>query len=202
MQNDDLQRRNQRVMVFALIFVVGMVALSFAAVPLYRLFCQVTGLGGTTQTGRAAPQAIPQNTRPITVRFDTAVDARLPWRFTPEVPHLTLQIGQVGFASYAIENTSNHTTSGVAVYNVTPPKAGKYFVKTQCFCFAEQTLKAGEKSNNPVVFFVDPEMLKDPNLRDVQEITLSYRYYPAGSEALEKAMEAVQNAPQGNSQKP
>ena len=191
--NSDLARRNRRIMLYALAFVAGMVALSFAAVPLYRIFCQVTGLGGTPQIGAPLPQGMPENTRPVKILFSTAVDDRLPWTFTPESPTLTVDIGQVALATYKIHNSSNADTAGVAVYNVTPPKAGKYFIKTQCFCFAEQPLAAGASSDIPVIFFLDPKMLDDPNMADVQDITLSYRYYPAGSAELEKALKDFQN---------
>lgn len=188
----ELARRNRRIVFISLIFVFGMLALSFAAVPLYRLFCQVTGLGGTTQTAAAAPSEIPANTRSITIRFDAMVDDGLPWEFKPEQRTIELKIGQSGFTNYTARPLSNQPSSGVAVYNVVPPKAGKYFVKTQCFCFNDQTLAPHQDAHMPIVFYVDPKMLNDPNLNDVQEITLSYRFYPAGSRALDKALEIYQ----------
>jgi len=110
----------------------------------------------------------------------------------PEKKTIPLKIGQTGFANYTARNTGNAPSSGVAVYNVNPPKAGKYFVKTQCFCFNDQTLAAGETAHMPIIFYVDPKMLADPNMQDVQEITLSYRFYRAGSRALEAATQQYQ----------
>ncbi len=188
----DLARRNRRIVIISLLFVFGMLGVSFAAVPLYRLFCQVTGLGGTTQTAVAAPAEIPVNTRDIEIRFDAMVDAALPWEFKPEKKTITLKIGQTGFTNYMARSLSSQTSAGVAVYNVVPPKAGKYFVKTQCFCFNDQALAAHQEAHMPIVFYVDPKMLADPNLNDVQEITLSYRFYPAGSKALEQAIKIYQ----------
>lgn len=190
--NDDLARRNRRIVLISLVFVFGMLAMSFAAVPLYRMFCKVTGLGGTTQTAAAAPTEIPANTRSITIRFDAMVDDALLWEFKPEQKTIDLKIGQSGFTNYFARSLSDKTTAGVAVYNVVPPKAGKYFVKTQCFCFNDQTLTAHQEAHMPIVFYVDPKMLQDPNLNDVQEITLSYRFYPAGSKALDRALEIYQ----------
>lgn len=189
----DLARRNQRVMMFAVVFVMMMVGLCFAAVPLYRAFCQLTGLGGTTQTSSNAPQKIPANTRKITIRFDADVDSKLPWKFGPEQTTFDVLIGQTGMASYLAQNLSDTLTTGVAIHNVTPLKAGKYFVKTQCFCFNNQPLAAHASAHMPLIFYIDPKMLADPNMHDVQEITLSYRFYPAGSAALEKATQAIQN---------
>lgn len=188
----ELARRNRRIVFISLFFVFGMLALSFAAVPLYRLFCQVTGLGGTTQTAAAAPAEIPANTRDIIIRFDGMVDGALPWEFMPEQKTITLKIGQTGFTNYTARSLSGQPSSGVAVYNVVPPKAGKYFVKTQCFCFNDQTLAPHAAAHMPIVFYVDPKMLNDPNLNDVQEITLSYRFYRAGTSALDKALETYQ----------
>lgn len=184
---DDLARRNSRVMIFALIFVCVMVALSFAAVPLYRVFCAATGLEGTTQRSANVPRAIPANTRSIQIRFDASVDSNLPWDFRPAQRTMTLRIGEPGLVHFTARNLSAQATEGIAVHNVTPMKAGKYFVKTQCFCFSNQPLAAHATADLPVTFFVDPKMLKDPNMQDVQEITLSYRFYPTGSKALDQA---------------
>jgi cytochrome c oxidase assembly protein subunit 11 len=193
--NQELARRNVRIVIIGVAFVFGMLALSFAAVPLYRLFCQITGLGGTTQTAAVAPAEVPTNSRDITVRFNSGVDDRLPWDFRPEQQIITLKIGQVGMTNYVAKNISVQPNAGVAVYNVTPPKAGKYFTKTQCFCFNDQSLMPQQQVDMPVVFFVDPKMLADPNMQDVQEITLSYRFYPAGSDALAKAQAEYINQP-------
>ena len=195
MDNKELAQRNGRVMIVALIFVCLMVGVCFAAVPLYRIFCKTTGLGGTTQTAAAAPRAIPANARSITIRFDAGVDAALPWDFRPEQTTLPLKIGQTGFTSFIAHNRTNAPTRGIAVYNVSPYKAGKYFIKTQCFCFSDQPLAAHQTAHLPVVFYVDPGMQADANMADVQEITLSYRFYPASSRSLENATKKLQNAP-------
>jgi cytochrome c oxidase assembly protein subunit 11 len=108
---------------------------------------------------------------------------------------MTVNVGQTGFANYIARSVANTSSAGVAVYNVSPPKAGKYFVKTQCFCFNDQTLAPGQAVDMPVIYFVDPKMLSDPNMQDVKEITLSYRFYPAGSKALDAALEKYQSAP-------
>lgn len=187
MNPSNLARRNRRVVIIALFFAFTMLALSFAAVPLYRIFCQATGLGGTTQNAVRAPDKIPANTRRITIRFDAAVDARLPWRFQPEQNTLSILIGQTGMISYTAHNTSIHATTGIAIHNVNPLKAGKYFVKTQCFCFNNQTLGPHQAAHMPVVFYIDPKILADPNMQDIQEITLSYEFYPAGSQAATDA---------------
>ena len=192
---EQLAKRNQRIMLGAVAIVVVMVALCFASVPLYRVFCQVTGLGGTTQRADAGPKEIPANTRTITIRFDAAVDGALPWKFKPEVPTMPLKIGEKGFTSFVATNKSDKPTRGIAVYNVTPLKVGKYFVKLQCFCFSDQPLNAHQTAHLPVIFYVDPKILADDNMKDVQEITLSYRFYPAGSRQLEDATKKLEAAP-------
>jgi len=155
--------------------VAGMVGLSFAAVPLYRLFCQATGFEGTTQRAAAAPAQA--SSRSITVRFNADTDPGLPWRFEPPARALTLKVGEQAVAFYRARNDARESVVGQAVYNVTPLKAGRYFDKIQCFCFSEQRLGPGESAQMPVVFFVSPEMLADRNMDDVDTITLSYTFY-------------------------
>jgi cytochrome c oxidase assembly protein subunit 11 len=155
--------------------VAGMVGVSFAAVPLYRLFCQVTGFAGTTQTAVAAPAEALD--RVITVRFNADIGKRLPWRFRPDQGAMELQVGEQGLAFFTAANTSDETVAGHAVFNVTPLKAGRYFTKIQCFCFDKQVLEPGESASMPVTFFVDPEIIEDPNLDDVSTITLSYTFF-------------------------
>lgn len=158
--------------------VAGMVGLAFASVPLYRLFCQVTGYGGTTQ--RAAEAAAPVvGERVVTVRFDATTDHHLPWRFQPAQRSVTLRVGEQGLAFYRAENRSDRPVTGRATFNVTPFKAGSYFVKIDCFCFTEQTLAPGEAVDMPVTFYVDPAIAEDPNLDDVKTITLSYTFFRA-----------------------
>lgn len=190
MNNSDLNHRNRRIMLSAVIFVVAMIGVSFAAVPLYRAFCKATGLGGTPQRATSAPTQMPATTRKIQIRFDAMTDAALPWDFRPEQITMDVLIGQNALTNFIARNTSKQKTTGVALYNVNPPKVGKYFVKTQCFCFDNQSLAPGQTAHMPVMFYVDPKMLTDDNMKDVQEITLSYRFYPAGSASLEKAIDS------------
>ena len=186
---DDLHARNRRAMLITLSVVAAMVALSFAAVPLYRKLCQVTGWGGTTQTVEANPHAGKVYDRVISVRFNADTNRDMPWRFMPDANSVDVRVGQDGFISYTAINTGDTPVTGTAVYNVTPLEAGKYFYKTQCFCFSEQTLKPHETVHMPVVFYVDPAIMKDRDLRDVNAITLSYTFYKKDSAALDKAVE-------------
>jgi cytochrome c oxidase assembly protein subunit 11 len=155
--------------------VVGMVMLSFAAVPLYRLFCQMTGFGGTTQEALAAPG--PVLDREITISFNADTDPNLPWRFKPVQLHQTIRVGEQALAAYKAENLTNQPVTGMATYNVTPFEAGPYFHKIACFCFEQQTLKPGEVVNMPVSYFIDPKIADDPYLKDVKHITLSYTFF-------------------------
>lgn len=170
--------RNLRVGLMGAVLVCGMTGLGFAAVPLYRIFCEATGLNGTTQRGLRAPGATGQK---ITVAFDSNVSPKLPWKFAPERRSDTIDIGGRDMAFFTATNTSNHPITGTATFNVTPAQVGKYFTKIQCFCFTQQTLQPGETVRMPVIFFVDPKILNDPDARDVQEITLSYTFYPVDS---------------------
>ena len=168
--------RNLRVALMAASVAAGMVGLSFASVPLYRLFCQVTGFGGTTQRAEAAPaQALGQT---VSVRFDANTSGQLKWAFHPLQGSVTVKFGEQSMAFYEAVNRSEETLTGTAVFNVTPPQAGAYFNKIQCFCFTEQTLKPGERIEMPVSFFVDPDMLEDADAAGIEEITLSYTFYP------------------------
>jgi cytochrome c oxidase assembly protein subunit 11 len=153
----------------------GMLGLTAASVPLYRLFCQATGYGGTTQVAKAAPAAPRAQT--ITVRFDAEVDPALPWQFEPAQREVVVRLGEQHLAYYHARNRSARPIVGQAVYNVTPDKAGAYFDKIACFCFSEQVLQPGEEVDMPVSFFVDSAILDDPNARDVKTITLSYTFF-------------------------
>lgn len=155
--------------------VVGMVGLSFAAVPAYQAFCQITGWGGTTQRAEAAADRT--LSREITVRFDGTVSQGLSWRFKPEQVSQTLRIGETGLAFYEAENLSDRPVTGRATFNVSPAKAGIYFQKIECFCFTEQTLQPGEKVSMPVTYFVDPALADDKYLDEVQTITLAYTFF-------------------------
>jgi cytochrome c oxidase assembly protein subunit 11 len=171
------QRRNRNVAAILFLVAVGMVGAAYAAVPLYQLFCQVTGYGGTTRVASDNPKGI--IAREMTTRFDSNVDGGLAWRVTPARP-ITGKIGSVETITYRAQNLTNKTITGTAVFNVTPERAGSYFKKIECFCFTEQTLKGGQSANMPVVFFVDPRIKQDPDTRNIDEITLSYTFYPAG----------------------
>ena len=156
--------------------VLGMTGLSFAAVPLYRLFCQVTGFGGTTQ--RADRESDRTLDRMITVRFDANVQG-LGWTFRPAQRQVRLRVGETARIAYLAESASDRETVGAATFNVTPELVGAYFNKISCFCFEEQPLAPGEKVELPVVFFVDPAIADDPALDYVDTITLSYTFFPA-----------------------
>lgn len=163
--------------------VLFMLALAFASVPLYRLFCEATGFGGTTQRAERAPGAVAGN---IGVRFDANIQPGLPWRFEPDQTTVRIAPGAKTQISYSAQNLTARTTTGQAVFNVSPDRVGKYFKKIACFCFTEQTLKGGEKAHMPVIFFVDPKIRQDPDTRDIDEITLSYTFYPVESAAASR----------------
>jgi cytochrome c oxidase assembly protein subunit 11 len=187
----DLDKKNKRLMISALLFVAFMIGLSFASVPLYRKLCQITGWGGTTQEVKANPFT-PQG-RTFTVRFNADTDPALPWSFKPDLLSVQVRAGQDGFISYKAENKGSAPVTGTAVYNVTPLEAGRYFYKTQCFCFGEQTLAPKASTHMPVVFFIDPSIAQDPNLKDLTTITLSYTFYKKDTAALDKAVENFGN---------
>ncbi len=175
--------RNRRMLVGLFGLVFGMVGLSFAAVPLYDLFCRVTGYGGTTQVAEETPDRVLD--REIRIRFMADTNRDLPWDFAPEEREVTMQVGEAGLAFYTAENLSDVPVTGMAAYNVLPPKAGIYFNKIQCFCFDEQTLAPGQSVSMPVYFFVDPAIDDDPNLDEVRTITLSYTFFRSGSDESE-----------------
>jgi cytochrome c oxidase assembly protein subunit 11 len=168
--------KNLAVALVSLVF--SMVLLSFASVPIYNLFCKVTGYGGVTarQEFNNYYSSVKGN-RQITIEFDSNVDKALPWRFIPKQKKATITAGQNILIFYESENLSNTDIIGTSIYNITPNKAGKYFVKIHCFCFEEQLLQAGQKMLMPVAFVIDPDLEKDPEMDDVNVITLSYRFY-------------------------
>jgi cytochrome c oxidase assembly protein subunit 11 len=169
--------------------VSGMVGLSFAAVPLYRLFCQVTGYGGTTQVAEALPDQVGE--RIFTVRFNADLNQDMPWRFQPKQREVTLRVGEPGLAFYQAENLATAPVTGTATFNVTPLKVGPYFSKVDCFCFEEQRLAPAEMVDMGVSFFVDPAILEDPRMDDVKTITLSYTFFRALEETEEQAASPV-----------
>ena len=166
--------------------VCGMVGLAFGAVPLYRLFCQVTGFGGTTQVAEEAPVEI--GDRLVTVRFNADTARDLPWHFKPGQREMTVRVGEMAMAVYSAENRSERALVGSSTFNVTPLKAGVYFNKIECFCFEEQTLAPGERVDFPVSFFVDHEIVEDRRLDDVSTITLSYTFFARGEGVTEAAL--------------
>lgn len=167
--------RNRRLAAILTVVACGMVGMAFAAVPLYRVFCQVTGYGGTTQVADAAPQQVLDRT--MTIRFEGFIDDDLPWRFRPEQRSVTVKVGEPALIFFKAENLSELPTAGVATFNVTPLKIGQYFNKVQCFCFNEQVLQPGEKVDMGVSFFVDPAIAEDANAAEVNTITLSYTFF-------------------------
>jgi cytochrome c oxidase assembly protein subunit 11 len=197
-QRSGVRVRSDRNVVLACIAAVaGMGALSYAAVPLYRMFCQVTGFGGTTQKAEKAPDVVLD--RMVTVRFDANVTPGMAWEFEPEQRTMRVKVGENVLAFYKASNKSDKALTGEASFNVSPDIAGSYFAKIECFCFKEQTLAAGETVEMPVSFFVDPKIAEDRDADGVHEITLSYTFYPAkapssGSAAAVKAREAGQGS--------
>ncbi len=178
------ESRNGRTALVLVGLVAGMVGLSFASVPLYRLFCQVTGYGGTTRVAESLPEQIGE--RVLTIRFNSDTHPDLPWAFQPAQRAVELRVGESGLAFYKARNLAARATTGVSTFNVTPQKAGPYFNKVQCFCFEEQTLQPGEEIEMGVSFFVDPAIEDDPNLADVRTITLSYTFLRSLDDLLDE----------------
>lgn len=171
-------RSNRKVALTALTGALAMLGLGFASVPLYRIFCQVTGFGGTTQrVDEATAATVKDSGRTISIRFDANVERNMPWQFKPLQRIDTVSIGARDMALFWAKNTSDQTVTGTASFNVEPEQAARYFNKIQCFCFTEQTLKPGEEVRMPVLYYVDPAILNDPDNKDVQEITLSYTFH-------------------------
>ncbi|KPP93373.1 MAG: cytochrome c oxidase assembly protein [Erythrobacter sp.] len=178
----ETSRRNLRTGLFALLFAAFMLGLGYAAVPLYDLFCRVTGFAGTTQVASeddAARAAAAGVNRTISVRFDASTASGMPWSFRPDQRTETVRIGERDIATYTAVNNSDEPITGTATFNVEPAQAGRYFQKVQCFCFTEQTLQPGEKVNMPVLFYIDPAIEQDEVMADVEQITLSYTFHRA-----------------------
>ena len=178
-----LERKNRRVGLLALLAAVAMLGLGYAAVPLYDLFCRVTGFGGTTQratlvqAAAAADFAASAGAPTISIRFDANTARDMPWTFRPRQVTDTVQIGQRDMAVFEAKNLSSVPITGTASFNVEPEQAGAYFNKIQCFCFTEQTLRPGQEVSMPVLYFVDPKALDDPAMQGVEQITLSYTFH-------------------------
>ena len=171
-------RANARTGFMAAAIAVAMVGVGFAAVPLYKVFCQVTGFDGTTMRVSEAQAATVQAVdKTVVIRFD-ANQRGLPWEFKPERPTDTVSIGARDMSIFIAKNLSSEPITGTATFNVTPALAGKYFNKIQCFCFTEQRLEAGQEVRMPVLYYVDPKIMTDPETKDIEEITLSYTFFP------------------------
>lgn len=194
----EIRRRNKNLAAWALAIVLGTVGLSYASVPLYRVFCQVTGFGGTVRrTGTDEDDEdlyIDENRivkgRPLNIRFNADVSARVPWRFTPLQSEVVVLPGETVLAFYLAENRSSEPITGIATYNVTPAKAAIYFNKVQCFCFDEQRLKPGEALDMPVFFYIDPDFVTDEEMSDVSDIMLSYTFFKAEDVTPEQLLKA------------
>jgi len=182
--------RNGRTAMIGFGIAAAMLGLGFASVPLYRLFCAATGFNGTTQrVDEQTAEQIKAASNSISIRFDANVERGMPWQFKPLQTTDQITIGVRDMALFWAKNTSSEPLTGTASFNVEPEQAGKYFNKIQCFCFTEQTLKAGEEVRMPVLYYVDPAILNDPDTKDIQQITLSYTFHPAvnaGAKALDR----------------
>lgn len=174
---DNLARRNRRVGLIAAGVAAAMVGAAFAAVPLYDLFCRVTGYAGTTQVATKAPEHAGE--RVVTIRFNGDVARGMPWQFRPEQIEMKVKVGEEHLAFYRAKNTTDRPITGTATFNVQPDQAGIYFQKIACFCFTEQTLEPGQSVDMPVSFFVDPAFAEDPKMARVNTITLSYTFFEA-----------------------
>jgi len=187
--------RNRRVGTYALTAALAMLGLGFASSPLYKLFCEVTGFGGTTQRvteTQASRVSVSANT--ISVRFDANVERTMPWKFAPVQVTDTVSIGARDMAVYTAKNLSSEPITGTATFNVEPEAAGKYFNKVQCFCFTEQTLQPGQEVRMPVIYYVDPKIKDDPDAKDIEQITLSYTFHPLNTKPSQTDVKALDRA--------
>ncbi|MEQ1491333.1 MAG: cytochrome c oxidase assembly protein [Terricaulis sp.] len=184
------KKRHTRTAIIAGAVVLGMTGMAFAAVPLYKAFCRVTGYGGTTQEAQAAPEQILE--RRIEVRFDANHSPDLPVEFSPKQASERLRIGETGLAFYRVRNTSNEPVVARATYNVTPHVAGQYFAKLECFCFTDRVIAPGAEVDLPVVFFVDPAIVNDPDTADINTLTLSYTFFRSTSPDAQALLDAAE----------
>lgn len=177
------QKSNRRVGLMMLGMAAAMLGLGFASVPLYRLFCQVTGFNGTTQRAtEAQANAVTLTTDTMEVRFDANVERGFPWEFKPTQVKDTVTVGARDMTVFTAKNLSDYAITGTATFNVEPAYVGEYFNKIQCFCFTEQTLQPGQEVRMPVLYYIDPAILDDPDATDVEQITLSYTFHPIAGE--------------------
>jgi len=188
---NDLARRNRRVLSLVALFAAGMLGLAFAAVPLYEIFCKATGFNGTTQVADSAPGRVLERT--VRVRFDASMDVNLPWKFEPLQRQVTVRLGEEKLVHYRATNLSQRPIVGTATYNVLPDIAGQWFNKVQCFCFTEQLLMPGQSVDMPVVFFVDPDMAKEPRYDGVTIITLSYTFFESRTDRARDMLSRLQS---------
>jgi cytochrome c oxidase assembly protein subunit 11 len=195
----EIARRNRRVGLYAVLVALAMLGLGYASSPLYRMFCQATGFAGTTRRATVAEaSAVSVTDKLVKIRFDANIERGMAWQFRPERGADTIQMGGRHMAIFLARNLSDKPLTGRASFNVEPEQAGRYFNKIQCFCFTEQTLQPGQEVRMPVIYFVDPKMLNDPDASDIEEITLSYTFHPIapksigndGAKALDRAREA------------
>lgn len=182
-----------RTVAASLTLLAVMIGLVAASVPLYSLFCKVTGAGGTPRVAVGPAASVSKQT--ITVRFDTDVMKDMPWRFLPAQASMTVQLGETNLAIFTAENLSKEPITGTAIFNVTPAKAGPYVDKIQCFCFSDQSLKPGEKAELPVSFFIDPAIASDPDTTDVHTITLSYTFFKARQQPAPPTVSGTTDTP-------
>jgi cytochrome c oxidase assembly protein subunit 11 len=179
-KSEETRRRDRTVAIACLAFALGMVGAAYASVPLYRMFCQATGYGGTTQRAETAPNRVLDSV--VTVRFDSNASPDVPWEFQPTEREMKVKLGEVRQTSYRVKNLSDRRVTAQATYGVTPDTAGSYFNKLECFCFTDQTLAPGETKDMPIIFFVDPAMIDAEELKDLPAITLSYTFFRAADE--------------------
>jgi len=198
MRSPSLQRRNLNVLMILVGVVSGMVGLAYASVPLYQLFCAVTGFNGTPQRAAAAPTEI--SDRVIRVTFTADVAGGLGWKFRPEQRQIALQVGENKLAFYTAENLEAKAVTGRATFNVSPEMFGAYFTKIECFCFTEQTLQPGQKVEMPVSFFIDPAVLDNPALKNINDITLSYTFFRDAEGSQGAAPQTVGQAEPGKTE--
>ena len=183
--SNSLQKKNFRTGMFVFSLALMMLALGYAAVPLYEAFCRITGFGGTTQVAdvtqadQAEENALALGQNTISIRFDGSTSREMPWTFRPLQYTDTIRVGIRDMAIYEAKNNSAIPITGTATFNVEPEQAGRYFNKIQCFCFTEQTLQPGEEVTMPVLYFIDPAMLNDESMEGVEQITLSYTFHKA-----------------------
>jgi len=180
----DGERRNKLTLRMLVLAALAMLALGFASKPLYDTFCKITGYGGTTRTAQTNTSEVLD--RVITIAFDSNVSGGLPWDFKPDVRSVDVNVGRSNLAYYTVTNTSNRAVTGTATFNVTPIKAGPYFIKTECFCFTEQTLEAGQTMSFPVLFHIDSQIEDEKRLDDIKDITLSYTFFETEPSSVTK----------------